>query len=79
MFKIIFLFLFVFANPANAFLVQGYDVSKAWEGAQVHVPSNFLVKSIDNVKVDSPLPVVVFLHGCTTLEPLTCGGKDQAH
>jgi len=62
--KTVFASLLFFSSIANAFLVQGYDVSKAWEGAQVYVPSNFLVKSVDNVKVDSPLPVVIFLHGC---------------
>jgi hypothetical protein len=62
--KLVFMFMFFFFNIANAFLVQGYDVSKAWEGAQVYVPSEFLVKSTDNIKVDSPLPVVIFLHGC---------------
>jgi len=54
----------LFSKSTFAFMVQGYDVSKAWETAPVYVPSNFLVKRVDNVKVDSPLPVVIFLHGC---------------
>ena len=62
--SLIVIILFAFSSSGNAFLVQGYDVSKAWEGAQVYVPSEFLVKSTDNIKVDSPLPVVIFLHGC---------------
>jgi poly(3-hydroxybutyrate) depolymerase len=60
----IILFFLAISSMANAFLVQGYDVSKAWESAQVHVPSNFFVKNVNNVKVDAPLPVVIFLHGC---------------
>jgi poly(3-hydroxybutyrate) depolymerase len=62
--KILFVFLLIASNFSNAFLVQGYDVSKAWEGAQVYVPSNFLTKKVDDVKVDKPLPVVILLHGC---------------
>ena len=61
---LVFTFMFFFSNIANAFIVQGYDVSKAWEGAQVYVPSNFLTKNVDDVKVDNPSPVVVLLHGC---------------
>lgn len=56
--------LALLSSAAHAFLVQGYDVSKAWETAPVYVPSSFLVKRVDNVQVDSPLPVVIFLHGC---------------
>ena len=54
----------LFSKSTLAFMVQVYDVSKAWETAPVYVPSNFLVKRVANVKVDSPLPVVIFLHGC---------------
>jgi len=56
--------IFFNSVPANAFLVQGYDISKAWDSAHVYVPSKFLVKRVDNVEVDKPLPVVIFLHGC---------------
>ena len=62
--KTVFASLLFFSSIANAFLVQGYDASKAWDGAQVYVPSNFLVKSVDNVKVGKPSPVVILLHGC---------------
>jgi poly(3-hydroxybutyrate) depolymerase len=62
--KILFVSLLIASNFSNAFLVQGYDVSKAWEGAQVYVPSNILTKKVDDVKVDKPLPVVILLHGC---------------
>jgi hypothetical protein len=60
----LFAYLLFASNFANAFLVQGFDISKSWENAQIYVPSNFLVKNINNVKVDSPLPVVIFFHGC---------------
>lgn len=64
MLRILFALICYYSFSANAILVQGYDVSKSWEGAQVYVPSNFLVKRVDNVDVDNPLPVVVLLHGC---------------
>jgi poly(3-hydroxybutyrate) depolymerase len=62
--NLIFILFFSYSISVNAFVVQGYDVSKAWEGSQVYVPSNFLVKTVNNVKVDSPFPVVILLHGC---------------
>jgi poly(3-hydroxybutyrate) depolymerase len=62
--SLIVIILFAFSSSGNAFLVQGYDVSKAWEGAQIYVPSNFLVKRVNTVRVESPMPVVVLLHGC---------------
>ena len=62
--RALFAFISLHAISANAFLVQGYDISKSWESAQVYVPSNFLVKNVNNVKVDKSLPIVVFLHGC---------------
>lgn len=62
--RVIAVFLGFAATAANAFLVQGYDVSKAWDSAVVYVPSNALEKRVDSVKVPSPLPVVVFSHGC---------------
>ena len=61
----ILFFLWAFATAsANATMVQGFDVSKAWESAVVYVPSNFLPKRVIDVKADAPLPVVILLHGC---------------
>jgi dienelactone hydrolase len=61
----IFLLLWTFATvSAKATMVQGFDVSKAWESAVVYVPSNFLPKRVIDVRVDAPQPVVIFLHGC---------------
>jgi poly(3-hydroxybutyrate) depolymerase len=58
-------FLWTFAAAfANATTVQGFDVSKAWEGAVVYVPSHFFPKRINDVKADAPQPVVILLHGC---------------
>lgn len=62
--KLFFVFLFLISNSAHAVLVHGFDISKAWESAQIYVPSHFLVKNVHNVKVESPMPVVVLLHGC---------------
>jgi hypothetical protein len=62
--KFMFVIFLVLSKSGNAILIQDYDVSKSWEGAQVFVPSNFLTKKVDDVKVDNPLPVVVLLHGC---------------
>ena len=51
MFLKILLFLWAFATAsANATMVQGFDVSKAWESAVVYVPSNFLPKRVSDVK-----------------------------
>ena len=62
--KILF-FLWAFATAAaNAMMVQGFDVSKAWDSAVVYVPSNFLPKRVIDVKADAPQPVVILLHGC---------------
>ena len=61
----ILVFLWAFATAAaNATMVQGFDVSKAWESAVVYVPSNFLPKRVIDVKADAPQPVVILLHGC---------------
>lgn len=56
------------ATSANAFLVQGYDVSKAWDKAIVYVPGNFLTKTVDTVKTEKPLPTVILLHGCAGIQ-----------
>lgn len=68
--KIIFTILLAFSNNVFAYLVYGenpaqeYDVRKSWEQSVVHVPGNFLTKTVDTVNVSAAMPVVVFLHGC---------------
>jgi poly(3-hydroxybutyrate) depolymerase len=47
----------------------GTDVAMSWENAQVFVPGKFLKTAPNKVKVDKPLPVVVYLHGCTGIDP----------
>jgi len=56
--------LWLAAAAAVAEQVQDYDISKSWDKAIVHVPSSFLTTSVDHVRVQAPMPVVIFLHGC---------------
>ncbi len=44
---------------------QGANVAMSWEKADVFVPGSFLTTTPNKVKVDKPLPVVIYLHGCT--------------
>ncbi len=62
--KILFLLCMFTTASVKATMVQGFDVSKAWESAVVYVPSNFLTKRVIDVKADAPQPVVILLHGC---------------
>lgn len=57
--------VFFVSISVHGFEVQGYNVSKSWENAIVYVPSNFLNKTVDTVKVDKPMPVVILMHGCS--------------
>jgi pimeloyl-ACP methyl ester carboxylesterase len=68
--NIILTLLILVSTASHAFVVHGgnpyqeYDVRKSWEHAVVHVPGNFLTKSVDNITISNPMPVLVFLHGC---------------
>lgn len=44
---------------------QGADVAMSWEKAEVFVPGKFLTTTPNKVNVEKPLPVVIYLHGCT--------------
>lgn len=44
------------------------DPSYSWKSAQVHVPGAWLQKTVDNVQVDKPKPVIVYLHGCAGIK-----------
>jgi len=44
---------------------QGANVAMSWEKAEVFVPGKFFTTTPNKVKVDKPLPVVIYLHGCT--------------
>ena len=48
---------------------QGADVAMSWENAQVFVPSKFFKTTPNKVRVSKPLPVVIYLHGCTGIDP----------
>jgi len=43
------------------------DVKKSWDGAKVYVPGSRSETTPDKVKVEKPLPVVIYIHGCTGL------------
>jgi len=43
------------------------DVKKSWDSARVYVPGNNSETTPDKVKVVKPLPVVIYIHGCTGL------------
>ena len=68
--NIILTLLVLVSTASYGFVVYGgnpyqeYDVRNSWEKAVVYVPGNFLTKSVDNITVSNPMPVVLFLHGC---------------
>ena len=43
------------------------DVKKSWDSARVYVPGNRSKTTPDKIKVEKPLPVVIYLHGCSGL------------
>jgi len=45
------------------------DVAKSWEEAKVFVPGKTFPTTPSKVSVDKPLPVVIYLHGCTGISP----------
>lgn len=49
---------------ASAQVLADYEISKSWDGAVVYVPSNFSPKTPATVKTDTPMPVVILMHGC---------------
>lgn len=40
------------------------DVHKSWDNAHVYVPGKFFRQSTNEISVERPLPVVIYLHGC---------------
>jgi dienelactone hydrolase len=40
------------------------DPSYSWKSAQVYVPGAWFQKTVDNVQIDHPKPVIIYLHGC---------------
>jgi len=62
--KFISAFLLLSSYASHAFLIEGFDVSETWDGAVVYLPGASFPKRIDEVAVEKPLPVIVYLHGC---------------
>lgn len=56
--------LFAGAQSAD----QGADVGRSWEKAVVYVPGKLLATTPVSVTVDKPLPVVIYMHGCTGID-----------
>ena len=48
---------------------QGANVAMTWEKAEVFVPGRFFKTTPDKVAVTKPLPVVIYLHGATGIDP----------
>lgn len=47
---------------------QRANVAMSWEKAEVFVPGSFFKTTPNKVTVNKPLPVVIYLHGCTGIE-----------
>lgn len=45
------------------------NVVKSWDAAKVFVPGSSRETTPDKVKVDKPLPVVIYMHGCSGYSP----------
>ena len=61
--KLLGLFLFLFSTGVSA-----NGVERSWDKALVYTPNAFFSKSTDS-KIEEKLPVVIYLHGCTGIEP----------
>jgi hypothetical protein len=48
---------------------QQANVAMSWDDAMVFVPGRFFTTTPDKVTVNKPLPVVIYLHGCTGIDP----------
>lgn len=48
---------------------QGKGVAMSWEKAQVFVPGMFFKTTPNKVTGNKPMPVVIYLHGCTGIDP----------
>jgi dienelactone hydrolase len=59
------LMVVMFATVAHAQQSQEFDVKHSWDNAEVHIPGKWFPTNVNNVKIDRPMPVVIYLHGCT--------------
>jgi dienelactone hydrolase len=55
------------SSPVSAEDDTTGDVKKSWDAARVYVPGNRSETTPDKVKVEKPLPVVIYIHGCSGL------------
>lgn len=57
------------SHPSASFAQTSEDqeknVGKSWEKAEVYIPGKFFSTMPDKVSVEKPLPVVIYMHGCT--------------
>jgi dienelactone hydrolase len=63
--KILVIFMAVIHGQSQAQQSNDFDVKYSWERAEVHVPGKWLSTNVDNVNVEQPTPIVIYLHGCT--------------
>lgn len=50
------------------------DVGKSWDNARVYVTSSeSFLKSPKDVKLDKPMPVILFMHGCSGIQAAETG------
>jgi hypothetical protein len=59
----------VFAAVGQTAENQSSSVAVTWEKAEVFVPGSFFKTTPNKVAVTKPLPVVIYLHGATGIEP----------
>ncbi len=53
------------SSPSFADGDSNSDVRKSWDAARVYLPGNKKYTTPDKVVVEKPLPVVIYIHGCT--------------
>jgi len=44
---------------------QQWHIEESWKSAVVHVPGKWFSSKLENVEVENPMPVVIYLHGCS--------------
>jgi len=44
------------------------DTARTWTAAEVFLPGKFFPTTVDDVHLDKPAPVVVYIHGCAGLD-----------
>jgi dienelactone hydrolase len=66
--RVLFIFITLIFSVSASYVyaddTAGNNVVKSWDNAKVFVPSSSKATTPDKVKVDKPLPVVIYMHGC---------------